>query len=105
MNEIKKYICWLFWSLIYLPLSKPKELKRYLRRSLRTFPPWWKFKPFVSFDDEHNVFSVYFSNESTVTESITLTDVQCFVTNDRRIVGMRLHEDDLRPFNAGKENE
>lgn len=91
------YLAWTFWSVVYLFRPRPKEFHAALLRGVRTWAPWWKFRPGVIRNRCGRMWEVYLSDEQTYTERRTI-EVDVHVSQSTgRIVGLNLFDEVCEP--------
>ena len=87
-----RYIRWFLWTLYYLPQrsTPPRDFAAWLKRTERTWAPWWKFKPYLYHSEEQREWHIAFANDMDYWETCTLTIEVGRSQETGRIVGMVL---------------
>lgn len=92
MNEksIKGFCLWLFWTVFYSVRPRERDFDKYMKRTIRTSWPWWKFKPNVSYNEDGRMWHVHLANESSYTAVRTIK-VPVYISEETgKIVGLNL---------------
>ena len=92
-----KLFRWVFWSFIYGFRREPHDLKSWLTRSTRTWPPWWKFKPIAYRNDDGKMWQIWLKDEVAFTRSRQMLNVELQIGQESgEIVGLNIWDENLK---------
>lgn len=88
-RSIKGLGVWLFWTVVYWFRPRPKTIEAFLIKSVRTWWPWWTFKPHVFRNEDGKQWEVYLDEEPHYTEMRTIR-LPVMIGESGKLVGVKL---------------
>ena len=91
-KSIKGFFCWLFWTVSYSVRPRERDLDKWLKRTQRTWWPWWKFKPNVLYNEHGRMWQIYLSDELSYTAMRTIKVPVHISDETGKIIGLDLSD-------------
>ena len=95
MGKLFAYLRWAFWTVVYLLRPAPKTFDGRIKRTLRCWSPWWKFKPHVYHNRDGKMWSISLAEDRCWVERRRLPVEVCYSVETGRIVGLKVFDEFL----------